>query len=256
MAKNMTRRAFPRGGVRTSLPVTIYRRKASNEFSPADIAGLSLWLDAADSSTITKDTGVSQWKDKSTTGSLWAPASGNTQPDTGTQTINGKNVIVFNGTNTSLSAVNPLATSMPLSIFIVQRIVAKTSFGMTYATSTSSDAFNIRQNGSTGDLAVVANNVGVINLTTSDRTGTTDLLSWVVPSSGDSVFRRNGTSLTLSNATAKPVLTGTHYLGRRSDGFYLNGWIAEIIAYSAELNADNRLSVERYLSQKWGISLA
>jgi hypothetical protein len=33
MAKNMTRRAFPRGGVRTRLPVTIYRR-ASNQLHP------------------------------------------------------------------------------------------------------------------------------------------------------------------------------------------------------------------------------
>jgi hypothetical protein len=36
MAKNMTRRSWPRGGIRTRLPVTIYRRKASNEFTPTD----------------------------------------------------------------------------------------------------------------------------------------------------------------------------------------------------------------------------
>ena len=33
MAKNMTRRAWPRGGVRTSLPVTIYRR-SSDQLHP------------------------------------------------------------------------------------------------------------------------------------------------------------------------------------------------------------------------------
>jgi hypothetical protein len=52
----MTRRAFPRGGIRTRLPVTIYRRPS--EFSPTDIEGLALWLDASDpGSTYTTDAG-------------------------------------------------------------------------------------------------------------------------------------------------------------------------------------------------------
>lgn len=231
-------------------------RPRASGFNPKSITGLQLWLDAADSSTITTGTGVSEWRDKSATGSKWAQTTGNNQPATGTQTLNGKNVIVFDGSNDSLSAVTPLSTSMPLSFFIVQRIVAKTSFGMTYTTSTTSDAWNIRQSGSTGGLNIVANNSIVINLSPEDRTGISDLLSWVVPSSGNSVLRRNGTQLTLDGPTLKPVLTGTHYLGRRSDGFYFNGWIAEVIAYSTELSASQRSSVEKYLAKKWGVTLA
>ena len=231
-------------------------RPRASGFNPKSITGLQLWLDAADSSTITTGTGVSEWRDKSATGSKWAQTTGNNQPATGTQTLNGKNVIVFDGSNDSLSAVTPLSTSMPLSFFIVQRIVAKTSFGMTYTTSTTSDAWNIRQSGSTGGLNIVANNSIVINLSSEDRTGISDLLSWVVPSSGNSVLRRNGTQLTLDGPTLKPVLTGTHYLGRRSDGFYFNGWIAEVIAYSTELSASQSSSVEKYLAKKWGVTLA
>lgn len=231
-------------------------RPRATGFNPKSITGLQLWLDAADSSTITTGTGVSEWRDKSATGSKWAQTTGNNQPATGTQTLNGKNVIAFDGSNDSLSAVAPLSTSMPLSFFIVQRIATKTSFGMTYTTSTTSDAWNIRQSGSTGGLNIVASNSIVINLSSEDRTGMNDLLSWVVPSSGNSVLRRNGTQLTLDGPTLKPVLTGTHYLGRRSDGFYLNGWIAEVIAYSTELSVSQRSSVEKYLAKKWGITLA
>lgn len=231
-------------------------RPRASGFNPKSIAGLQLWLDAADSSTITTGTGVSEWRDKSATGSKWAQTTGNNQPATGTQTLNGKNVIVFDGSNDSLSAVTPLSTSMPLSFFIVQRIATKTSFGMTYTTSTTSDAWNIRQNGSTGGLEIVAGNHVVITLYSEDRTGIDDILSWVVPSSGNSVLRRNGTQLTLFGPTRKPVLTGTHYLGRRSDGYYFNGWIAEVIAYSTELSVSQRSSVEKYLAKKWGITLA
>ena len=56
MAKNMIRRPFPRGGIRTRLPVTIYRR-SSDEFSPTEIEGLALWLDASSSDLYTTDAG-------------------------------------------------------------------------------------------------------------------------------------------------------------------------------------------------------
>lgn len=231
-------------------------RPRATGFNPRSISGLALWLDAADSGTITTGTGVSEWRDKSATGSKWAQTTGNEQPATGTQTLNGKNVLVFDGSNDSLSAVTPLSTSMPLSFFIVQRIVTKTSFGMTYTTSTTSDAWNIRQSGATGGLNIVANNGIVINLSSEDRTGINDLLSWVVPASGNSVLRRNGAQLTLSGPTLKPVLTGTHYIGRRSDGFYANIWVAEVIAYSTELSLSQVQSVQSYLGKKWGITVA
>lgn len=223
-------------------------------FNPKSIAGLQLWLDAADSSTITTGTGVSEWRDKSATGSKWAQTTGNNQPATGTQTLNGRNVIVFDGSNDGLSAVTPLA-ALPLSFFWVQRIVTKTSFGMTYTAGTG-DNWNIRQPGTTGGIQIVATN-GNVYEENSNREGINDIYSWVVPSAAgaSSTLRRNGSTLTLLSATAKPTLTGTHYIGRRSDGFYFNGWIAEIVAYSTELSAAQRTAVERYLGNKWGISV-
>jgi hypothetical protein len=231
-------------------------RPRATGFNPKSIAGLQLWLDAADSSTITTGTGVSEWRDKSATGSKWTQGFGNEQPATGTQSINGKNVLVFDGSNDSLSSVAPLATAMPLSFFLVQRIVSKTSFGMTYTAGTA-DNLNIRQSGSSGGLNITASGAAIIDLSTGDdRTGINDILSWVVPSSGDSVLRRNGTQLTLSGPALKPVLTGTHYLGTRVNSFYANIYIAEVIAYSTQLTHNQRNDVESYLGKKWGITLA
>ena len=230
-------------------------RPTASGFNPKSIAGLQLWLDAADSSTITIDTGVSEWRDKSATGSKWVQAVGNEQPATGTQTMNGKNVVEFDGTNDSLSSVTPLSTSMPLSFFLVQRIVTKTAFGMSYTSGTVAGHFDIRQNSNTGGLNVVANTSNVI-VDATDRTGINDIISWVVPASGLSTMFRNGSALTLVFAFIKPVLTSTHYLGRRSDGYYANVRIAEIIAYSTELSTLQRKAVESYLGKKWGITVA
>ena len=233
-------------------------RPRQTGFDPKSISGLSLWLDAADSSTITKDTGVSQWRDKSTTGSLWAPVSGNTQPDTGTQSINGKNVIVFNGTNTSLTAnITPLSTSLPLTFFIVQRVVTGTSNGYSYAVDNTSFAI-LQTSGTDGRLRIQMQGSDFVFEVVGNQVGINNIISLTVPSGvgTSATLRRNGVALTPDIATLKPTLTGGHFIGRRSGGFYLNGWIAEIIAYSAELNEGNRLSVERYLSQKWGITLA
>ena len=233
----------------------LLRPRAAGGFNPKSILGLQLHLDAADSSTISTGTGVSEWRDKSATGSKWVQAVGNEQPATGTQTMNGRNVVAFDGTNDSLSSVTPLSTSMPLSFFVVQRIVAATSFGMTYTSGTVAGHFDVRQNNTSGGLNVVANTSSVINQST-DRTGIDDIISWVVPASGGSTMFRNGSALTLALDFVKPVLTGTHYLGRRSDGFYANVRIAEIIAYSAVLSTLQRKAVESYLGKKWGITVA
>lgn len=234
----------------------LLRPKASG-FSPKNIAGLQLWLDAADSSTISTSTGVSEWRDKSATGSKWEQTTGNNQPATGTQTLNGRNVIVFDGSNDSLSATTPLSTSLPLSFFIVQRIVATTNFGMSYTAGTG-DNFNVRQNSTNGLLQITTPGGTVYQDGSGSRAGLDDILAFVVPSgaSANSTLTRNGSTLTLSNATAKPTLTGTHYIGRRSDGFYANLWVAEIIAYSTELSTTQRRVVEAYLGKKWGITVA
>jgi len=233
-------------------------RPRASGFNPKSIAGLQLWLDAADSSAISTGTGVSEWRDKSATGSKWAQATGNDQPATGTATMNGKNVLEFDGSNDSLSATTPLSTSMPLTMFVVQRIVASRTFGMTYTSGTSGGHFDIRQDSFTGRLEVVANATQVAGTgATTDRIGNNDILSVRFPTTGNNSVFLNGTELTAGpGVVARPVLTGTHYIGRRSDGFHANIQVAEIIAYSTLLTDTQRKTVESHLGKKWGITVA
>jgi hypothetical protein len=66
-------------------------------FSPLDLSP-DLWLDAADTATITESSGaVSQWNDKSGNGRNFTQSTGAAQPTTGTRTQNGLNVLDFDG---------------------------------------------------------------------------------------------------------------------------------------------------------------
>ena len=225
--------------------------------SPLDISGCQLWLDASDATTIDATSGeVTEWRDKSTAGSVWTRVSGANGPATNSATMGGKNAILFDGVNDSLSASAPLNTSMPLTMFVVQRIVAQTSFGMTYTAGTSTGHFDIRQESNSGGIQVVANTANVTaTAATGSRIGLNDVLSMTFPATGSNSIFLNGAAVPLGAGNfTNPILTGTHYIGRRSDGFYANVQVAEIIAYSTLLSSSDRASVEAYLAAKWGIS--
>jgi hypothetical protein len=65
-------------------------------FSPLDLSP-ALWLDAADTSTITESSGsVSQWTNKGSLGNV-TQGTGANQPTTGSATQNGLNVLTFDG---------------------------------------------------------------------------------------------------------------------------------------------------------------
>ena len=78
-------------------------RPRASGFNPKNIAGLSLWLDASDSSTITLNgaTAVSEWRDKSGNGYAVSQATANNQPAL-TGTIKGRACIEFDGVNDHL----------------------------------------------------------------------------------------------------------------------------------------------------------
>jgi hypothetical protein len=81
---------------------------ASGVFTPLDL-NPALWLDAADTATITESGGfVSQWNDKSGNNRNFTQAVGASQPATGTRTQNGLNVLDFDGSNDFLNGGNIL----------------------------------------------------------------------------------------------------------------------------------------------------
>jgi hypothetical protein len=98
-------------------------------WTPADlpIGTLSLWLDAADLSTITvSGSGVSQWRDKSGNGRHWSQSSDAQRPSLSTS--GGLPSILWDGSNDSLQR-NPESWAFvyPVSFFVSLRAVSWTN---------------------------------------------------------------------------------------------------------------------------------
>ena len=82
-------------------------QQAKNNLSgwtPIDLADLLAWYDASDAATITESSGaVSQWNDKSGNGNNQLQSNVNFRPLTGIRTLNGNNVIYFDGVDDYLN---------------------------------------------------------------------------------------------------------------------------------------------------------
>lgn len=231
----------------------LLRPKASGGFNPKQISNLALWLDGNDASSLTLvSSAVSEWKDKAS-GNVFAQTTANNRPTL--TTINGKTALAFDGSNDTLSCVDPF-TTYPLSMFFVQRLVAHTNFGMTYTVGASND-FNLRQNGTGGTLQVQMTSTAAGYGLTTLSTSTAQLISIVYESTAaNSVLYLDGTALApTSGSYSQPTLSGTHWIGTRNGGFPINGYIGEILIYSKTVSASERSKITQYLGKKWGITV-
>jgi hypothetical protein len=244
MAKNMTRRAFPQGGVRTRLPLTIYRR--SSEFSPTEIAGLVGWWDANDAATITLNgSNVSEWRDKSGNSRHVAMGDGANQPAYVAGSLGGKAGIDW-GAGGSPRRLSRDSVSMTARDHF---IVADFDGGATFS-----------------NFETLVTSGGTIPIG-GESSGTTVFR-------GFDVFDRMQLINNASSSTALPVIlnpfilratrtsvtssaTGLHF-GQFAT-FGNRGWagkIYEILIYDSSLSSSAASSVQRYLAAKWGITLA
>ena len=264
-------------------------RPRASGFNPKSIAGLLGWYDAADASTISTATGVSEWRDKSGGGYHLSQSTGNNQPASGTRTIGGKNAFDFDGTNDVLVMGGyslDLAATKAFTLFSVmnsdspnsvRRVV---SLQRTGRNANDTGAYLGRHNQLTGALEV---SIGGGDSTSNDQTDR-NLIRYVAQNvSSASVYAMTVSSadnaLTLHIDGASQTLvtrfgtmaassflafgSGNHTLdigaARTASNVlasYWDGLVGEVLLYSRSLSASERSRVERYLGGKWGITVA
>lgn len=252
-------------------------------FTPDSIAGMELWLDAQDISTLWQDTAgtvpvtndlhsVLHWDDKSPNAYSFtaggAPAAYNA-----TAGLNGNPSVRFGGSqglgSTGLNLIDTV------TVFVVVELFTTPGVGVAYSVWRLNDAggptyqeylpINIggyQPHSFKGDHGGTAAGVGV-----ADALDTSPHRITYTFNNGDPTLPA---SYTFSiDGVTKTVLTSGNFGGAPGDiasiggrmvplgptfsGLGMSGWIGEVIAYNSVLSAPDIANVEAYLSAKWGI---
>ena len=254
-------------GALTTTALTNFRilsRLRTSQFLPTSIAGLQMWMDAADSSadsmTLSGST-VTVWKDKSGLGNHTTARSGTSTLTS--NAINGKSAISmaggyftgpFSTANTGTQVHAFAVMTIDSSSGLWPRPLALGRPGVNdYSESTTTFAI-IRYSGTQA--------VGIGRAGQYLSVGIPAYSSpFLVQSSHNGATEYMGVNGTLTPSSAGTGQSGnfniTSYgLGvntNTNDYFVWNGYYAEVMYFNVQLSDANRQKIEGYLAWKWGL---
>jgi len=251
--------------------------------TPLTIPGCQLWLDAADSSTITLSSSkVTQWNDKSVNGYNFTQATSGNQPTYSTASLNNSNTITFTSANSTFLTGTASTTFMgtnSISVYGVFKTNNNTSKSSVFSKSLYGSAagrilYGFRESGTpatiAGGIGVASGPNAYTDISDSYTAGAWRVFGFVSDRSGwTNTTYQNGTSIgsititanTSTNLTnAFPMLIGAYNNSSGSippqAGYYLDGAVAEIIVFSTALTTTQRQTIEGYLARKWGLTIS
>jgi len=227
--------------------------------NPLNIAGCSLWLDSADSSTVTlSGSNVTAWRDKS-----GANISLNV---IGTPVQNAllKNKPIINLTNGRFTGTLPSPlTNYQNTTFIVTYLNSYPTAGyscMMFVSNLSTvNAMHRVLDYATTFRAVHFNPANLTYITTMAASPLATPFLWTMKYNGSNLLSisRNGAATTASTTPTSPgVNAGAFYIGGDPTVVGVNTWpgyVAEIITYNSFLSTGETQLVEGYLGDRWGI---
>ena len=225
-------------------------------WTPAQIS-TALWLDAADASTITIATGVSQWNDKSGNGRNFSQATAGNQPVYSTSALNGKNVINFVSTDSLTRAAIPFNDLGNNSLYIVgNRTGRDGQYNVACVFSRASTRTRAMLFGYPGGGWGTFTG-GEFKSPTGSVSSSYKMCEMIADQTTNAyLFYQDGTYQGSNGAVnVNTVFTDNLcYLGNDQYGSSLAGNIAEVI-FCDEKNTDaDRQKIEGYLAHKWGLT--
>ena len=229
-------------------------------FSPRNIAGCSLWLDAADPAATGGGVNVTTWLDKSGNGKNTTSYGGT--PSISASAINGKPAIYFNGSSYFTGPISG-ANTTTITIFLIGSLISP--FGvfsglLCFGNASQLDYDNV------GSLAITM--YGGDSKIYGYRNGDAQVVPvtanvpfiFVLQHDGTYVNTFfNGTQQTSVNIASSGTFTYTNYsvasrAGTITGQYIWSGYLGEILVYQSSLSAPQRQQVESYLAQKWGLT--
>jgi hypothetical protein len=250
-----------RGSMTSNSPMRFYR-SLTPVFQPGLLANCVVWLDAADSTTITlTGSNVTRWNDKITAGTQNATQSSFVSPTLGT--VNGVQALQYNaaaGTGMVFTASSFTPASTGFSYFaafygttnstgntrIFQAWVSGDricALAGGFSNPTSNMVFFA--GGALNNIASVAVTSNVMNVVSVvENTSTANIAA------NGALATIGGTSQPVSNATITSTSLGIGFTGVDR----LDGYFCEMIWYNRALSINERQIVEAYLANKWKIN--
>jgi hypothetical protein len=243
------------------LPAT--NTKLYSGFSPRMIPGSSLWLDAADRSTLTlSGSNVTQWRDKSGLTNTATSTAGPTQ-----STYNGYPVVRFDGSSQFMVSANtvPLTTHTFIALHRPE-VITEDERG---------NASLFRYQGPTNNIPYIVFpfslgpsnqryvtsqgsglDTGSSTLFENSVTTAFNIIIAVIQSGSQQIFRngvlQSSTTVALTGGTSARLALGAYVSSTVSGGFY-QGSLGEMIVYPFALTTSHRQQIEGYLADKWGL---
>ena len=262
----------------------LLRPRASGVFTPRSIAGLGLWLDASNTSSLTFNSNtVSEWRDLSGNARHYSQATAAQQPNGTARTRNGRRVLDFADGQTL--AGNAAARGLSRSVGAITMIAVASVDSMTQPPVGGIRTIWASSGGTALGRSVILYRAGITGDGTLEVGGrrldsdsfasfgyaantNANVLSGVIDyANSDAFIYQNGTlrasepNFLTSGNTSDADATWTS-LGASSDATgaavnnQLDGFIGEVCVYRRALSSAERLTVERYLGAKWGITVA
>jgi hypothetical protein len=241
---------------------------ANNQyFNPRQVGGLRLWLDATDpagnGTQPANASSVSSWVDKSGNGNTVTQATGANQPTYRTNVLNGKPVVRFDGVNDLMGKSSASSLGTTVTMFVVGTTNGNASTRGTFFDYSTGAATNTGAN-------IVQRDAGP-DMTVGFFDGTLDQFSsgaialpytavmYCYNTGSDGFLFLNGTQAATGATGNISGAPNAYTIGSLFNGvasWFLNGDVAEVIFYNGNISTAQKLLVNRYLGNKWGIAVA
>lgn len=239
-------------GLRGNIPSTHPFKLAnalSVPFNPAQIPGCQLWLDAADTNTITlSGSTLTGWTDKSGTSRT---ITVNTAPTYSATSFGGLPGLTFSGSSRLSSTLSSgLGQNMTLAVVCIVTSSSGNNMPLSVGTNTTDSGITWRND----LLRFVVFDYGFgesQNSTITTINSRAAVVGVKSASSPNLISVVNGSAAPTANSTYSNASTQVNIGNGGSFGF--TGVISEILIISTALTVDRRQQLEGYLTWKWGL---
>lgn len=216
---------------------------AAPSFSPTDLSGLKLWVDAND---FVSAGVISQWNDKSGLNNHLIQGTGAAQPSVVLNVQNSKPIVRFDGVNDFFDLTTTISGSTDWTgVYVMKAFDASSNMcGLSYNTEVG---YPVLQFGSSTYAGTPAGYVSVVNSVTSFCAMTGTRLVEVLG------LKKNNVALTTTPTVIARGANDFAVFGKLTSSYPSKGDFAEAVFYNRVLTTQEMIDLNTYLVAKWAL---